>query len=500
LFIGGVAPLTLYRGIAPLNPLYAFFLPAEPARALVPLAASGIAFAAIAPLARAGLPLQLAGSFLLMVAIRACFAFARHDFDAMGVEFLVYPREEILFDVSRVERIGLGPFLARYPELMPSLSLHGRNYPPGFAALLYALTRALGSGVNAIGWSVVILASTVAAPIVLAARRMAGPAAGGVAGVLAAVFPASILFGAVSLSALFAALAAWPVLLLLAALDGARPRATALGCGVALGVCAFFSFAAFPLGYLCLLTALFAAPRAGPGAVARILAGVGLGFAACVAALEIGLGFDLFAALLAGHGGMVRSMGTVTEQTLGATRLYASFGNLTAFLLGLGFPLVGLLGAALVRGATRGTLALAGATLLAAAVLVASAVLESLGALAIATTRTWLAVVGALAAGLPLLGALAARRTGTGDEPATDTAGALGFALALTAVVIGTAGLYHMETERNWLFLAMLAVLPAAALLARTGEARQRLTNLRFVAALLLGQAVAQEIFLYTLW
>ena len=70
----------------------------------------------------------------------------------------------------------------------------------------------------------------------------------------------------------------------------------------------------------------------------------------------------------------------------------------------------------------------------------------------------------------------------------------------MTVVVVGSAGLYHMETERNWLFIGMLAVLPAAAQLARDADGSLPLANLRFVAVLLLAQTLVQETLLYTLW
>ncbi len=198
--------------------------------------------------------------FGVTVALRATTACIRHGASQMGAELTVYPGEETLYDILKIQQLGVVRFLDKYAEVMPSLSVHGRNYPPGYALIQYGITQIFGAHIAFTGWTLVVFSSSVVFPIMLAADKLMGSAGRFAAGTLVASFPASVIYGAVSMSSLFAALASWAIYFLVAGLtrpDGSRHFFVA---GLTLGISMSLSFATLLLGFMLFLAMVAIVP------------------------------------------------------------------------------------------------------------------------------------------------------------------------------------------------------------------------------------------------
>lgn len=284
---------------------------------------------------------------LALVGFAAAFRLAVHAVRAPelpGRELATYAGEEVLYDAARVTSVG--GFLASYARLQPELSLHGRTKPPGFALLYHGLGAAPGAGLRAPGALFTLLASLVVIPVYGLARAVAlDPGRALRAAALAAVLPASVLYGAVTLDAVFAPLAAGA--LVLAAREAAAPaRARRAGLGALLAAAAMLSYSAAVLGLLCGLLLLLD-PRQPLRARIRAVLEVGAGFALPLLLLGALTGFDAWECFANARRLNAASMARITGRDLGSLPvwLYASVGNLLAPLLHLGpVLLAGLLG------------------------------------------------------------------------------------------------------------------------------------------------------------
>ena len=77
-----------------------------------------------------------------------------------------------------------------------------------------------------------------------------------------------------------------------------------------------------------------------------------------------------------------------------------------------------------------------------------------------------------------------------------DLADKIGFALSGLIVLSGCAGLFYMETERIWLFMAVFVVVPATQHIKTMLNSKAWLV----VPCLLLFQTLVQEVLLFSLW
>ena len=414
--------LTLHQGRPPLAPLYAFWEPAWTWHAFAALAVLGLLV-----LAWRAIPERREALFVLTILAAAiAFRFLVHaaPHGALpGGQLRLYPGEDIIFDAARIE--SPWAFLRDYTTIQPRLSLHGRTHPPGFALMHYGLLRLLGDDVYRIGSFLTCVASLIVIPGYGLGRALRGrPRDGRACATLLAVLPGAVAFGAVTLDAVFAGVAATAYLCLLAELRRPRPAARFL-LGLTLFAAMMLSYSAFVVGLFCLCALVLDGWRR-PFDGAFRLAQVALAFLLPFGALYLVTGFDPWACFTAAR----RLNAALMAEAVGldwrtpGVLLYAAAGNLLAFLIDLG-PAI-----------------LAG----------------------------WLL--------LPV------RRLGPLEKP-------LAAAFAVTLVVACGAGLYFMETERIFLFLA-----PQAALLALIpGSFRPR------AAGLLAGaQAIVMEISLFTLW
>ena len=296
--------------------------------------------------------------------------------------------------------------------------------------------RPWGGDLNLLGWALVILSSTMLWPLLLLAKKLfAGRDAVLAAGALLILFPSSVIFGAVSLSAFFAAVAAWPVYLLVAGFDSRHRTAYHLACGVLLGVAMLFNFCAFVLGLFLFLLAVLHYGIPNWRTLLKSLAAVGSGSLVVPVGLYVCWNFDLYRCLVVG-----RALNDNLIQTIAGGEqpwllyLHAVWCNFLAFFIGLGFP---VFGAALVWLLSR----------------------------------------------RPVL-----RTPGLLDQ--------VSIALILTLLLCGCSGLFFMETERIWLFLAVFFVLPAVR------QLEPALSGKAWICfpCLLLIQTGVQEYLLFAQW
>jgi hypothetical protein len=360
--------LTPIGGRPPLAPLYAAF--AAQLAPLPALAALGL-LSAFALAGRRLARLRRVPGLLALVAFALAFRLAVHGVrtpELPGRELATYAGEEVLYDAARVS--SARSFLASYAQLQPELSLHGRTKPPGFALAYHALGRALGGeplvqagALRRAGLLFTLLASLVVVPVYGLARAVAlGEEQARSAAALAAVLPASVLYGAVTLDAVFATLAAGA--LVLTAREAAAPsRALRAGLGLLLCATSMLSYSAALLGLLCGLLLLLD-PRRSPPARLGALAEVGAAFALPLLLLAALTGFDAWECFANARRLNAAAMAQITGRDLGSLSvwLYASLGNTLAPLLYLGPLLLAGLAALRLRALAPGlrSLALAG--------------------------------------------------------------------------------------------------------------------------------------------
>lgn len=260
---------------------------------------------------------------------------------------------------------GTGAFLRHFADIARTLPTHPRAHPPGMLVTLHVL------GIDSAGAmaALTIGVGALAVPLtyVLGREVLDDPRAR-TAALFCAFAPASLLYGATSADALYAALATAAAVALLA-----RRRATRLAGALVLLLASFFSYALVAVGAWASVVTL---RRSGPAAALRLGAVCAVALIAGYAALHALTGFDVLDALReagrAYHGGIAR------------VRPYEFWvlGSPTVFLVVLGLPLAWL--------ALR-NLAAGHATALALALVVATSAL--LGFTKAENERIWLFLV-----------------------------------------------------------------------------------------------------------
>jgi hypothetical protein len=434
-FIAGPI-LTPYRDLAPVGPLYSFFVPTTMRLvSLLPLVLFLVYSWYIVKGPRHSFPATLLVLFVFSVLFRVSFAMLRHDIAQMGMEFFVYPGEEFIFDAFVIEKTGLKEFLAGYAGMMPGLSLHGRHFPPGNALLLALLLKLCNNSIQGVSWALVLLSSTFVLPfasLVSSFRPLRHHLLPSVS--LAIFMPTSVIYGVLSMDAFFAMLALWPVWLVCRASQQDNKAGLFFLAGVALGITLLFSFSALPLGLFLALFLLFRFAAAGDMKIVRGMFLVPAGSLALLLLLYLMSGFNMYdcfkTALMLNLDFMTEVIGAEPRQVY----WYAVWGNYLAFAVGIGFP--------------------------AAAFLVAR--------FRLLHRRFW----------------------------EYDPAASFAAALALALVIAGSAGIYWMETERIWMFFAFLAVIPAAETVVALQEKNSWLLPVSFTFV----QTFIMESLLFSLW
>lgn len=334
--------LTSFQGTPPVAPIYGFFDPRATLWSLAALAILALLAGAMKWLGRH----RPGPAWVVTALVVLAFGFhltvhAARSGDLPGRELATYAGETVLFDALRIESASV--FLDRYAEIQPSLSLHGRTKPPGFALLYHALLHTVGRRLDVLGVLFTLLGSLLVWPTFTLARAL-GPRrseddpdvlAWGAAA-LAATAPAAVLFGAVSLDAVFALVAA--VAFALVAVERLEPRLwRRLTLGLVLSGALLLSYSALPAMLLCGL-GLGWFPRRRPGRLGLDLLQVGVTVVGSQALLAVSTGFDpwrtFFQARALNAASMTEMIGR--DVTSWDVWLYATPGNLLAFLLFLG--------------------------------------------------------------------------------------------------------------------------------------------------------------------
>lgn len=216
-----------------------------------------------------------------------------------------------------------GEFLSTFTDRIDLYVTHIRSHPPGMALIVFGLDRAGLGGAEAAGALIVGLAATTPAAAMLATRSVAGEQAARRAAPFLILTPAAIWI-ATSADALYMAVGAWAVTLIVLATGAAGRRADALALagGLLFGILAFLSF-----GHVLLATIPFAVAWARRRLRPLLVASLGI--------VAVAVGF-----LAAGYW-WIEGFLAAREQYLGSVSKsrpygYFLFNNLAAFALAAG--------------------------------------------------------------------------------------------------------------------------------------------------------------------
>lgn len=437
----------------PLSPLYSFFIPAISFKIILPVFLV-LLFLFLFEKSRGSSHVQktwMVLIFLLIfsILIRASFAWVRHGFTEIGTEFLVYENEDVIFDVPKIGNTL--DFLRDYPEKMPSLSLHGSHFPPGYVLLMkgiaslggYSEMTSIKAHIGLFGWFILILGCTAVVPLYLIIRKLFDSGIAFAACVIFILVPNSVIFGAVSMDALFVACALWPVWFLVKAMNHKGGLFNPFMAGILLALCTFLSFSGLALGLFLFLLILSKMSRARE----KIWQGVRLtfftlsGFACVALFLWIAFRFNFLETFLKARELEARLMNNVAAHIHGKSTsrlwLYTTGGNFLAFAIFTGFPVVGIW----LRGVCRN-------------------ISERLSKI--------------------------------------KNNGSFSLIAFVFVFIIGVSGIYRMETERIWLFVTAFVVIAAAGELTKVRDFPRKIFY--FICAILLLQTALVESLIFTLW
>jgi hypothetical protein len=255
-----------------------------------------------------------------------------------------YKNEEILSDV-----LSTGPspvkLLSTYTERQPTLSVHGRTKPPGFALLYQAVLTVFPKRLSILGIVITVLGSVLAIPVYWLARALDGDEARARASaLLAASAPASVLFGAVSLDAVFAVVAATCFALTAWEIATPSPRKRFV-LGFTLFVSIMLSYSGLVVGLVCALW-LALERFSDPRRLLRSGVEIASGVVAPLLFLRWSTGFNAWTCFVNARKLNSDLMTEVIGKRLDTASIwsYASIGNLLAFGVFLGPALVAALG------------------------------------------------------------------------------------------------------------------------------------------------------------
>lgn len=235
---------------------------------------------------------------------------------------------------------GVGFFLDRYAELVPSQPVGLAGHPPGLPILLHVL--GIDSARELAVLCIASLAAVAPAVHALGKALELGERAARRGALLACVAPALVLFGISSTDAVFALAGTVTAALLCAR----RPRVQAVGCA-ALALAALLSWALLAVGAW---AAIVTWSRRGPRAGLALAAGAGIAVLGAQGLLAALYGYDPLGTLRATEG--------VYRDSIATTRPYAFWlvGSPVAFAVTAGLPITA---AWLVAAARRNGPALA---------------------------------------------------------------------------------------------------------------------------------------------
>lgn len=309
---------------APLQPLTLFWSPAFSVWLAVALAGLGLSLLAGFALFRAGWGIWPYGAALFALALfsRLALNLARMGPEAWYLPNVVRPvssgRLEYLAAMREL-KMGAGPFLDNFAELVPTLPLHVAGHPPGLVLALDLFGLESAQAMSAL---TIVLGAALTPLLYLTGRRLFDEQTARVAALLSVFVPTALIYGATTADALFATLALLSAYFLLSI---RRP-------GVVLGAAllAFASFFSYALPVVAGWAGIVRWRR--DGFRSMLFAAVACGIALLVfyGLLALVAGFDLFASIDATHERYFKGVASVRPY------LFYLFGSPAAFLVMLG--------------------------------------------------------------------------------------------------------------------------------------------------------------------
>jgi hypothetical protein len=225
---------------APLQPLTLFWDPVWSGWLAAAVIGLGLSLVAGFALYRAGWNVWVYSAALFGLALfsRLALNLARMGPEAWYLPNVVRPassgRLEYLAAMREL-RMGIGPFLDRFAELVPTLPLHVAGHPPGLVLLLDVSGLDSAEAMSAL----TITVGAAATPLLyLLGRRLFDEQTARVAALLSVFVPTALVYGATTADALFATLALLSAYFLLSL----RRSEVLLGAAL-VPVAAFFSYA-----------------------------------------------------------------------------------------------------------------------------------------------------------------------------------------------------------------------------------------------------------------
>jgi hypothetical protein len=216
-------------------------------------------------------------------------------------------------------RMGVGPFLDRFAELVPTLPLHVAGHPPGLVLLLDITGLETPESMAAL---TIIVGAAVSPVLYLLGRRIYDEHTARLAALLSVFVPTMLLYGASSADSLFATVALIPVLGLLS-----HRRAGVVAGAFGLALASFFSYALLIAGGW---AGLVRWRRDGTRSMLGVATLCALALVVFYGLLFLLTGFDVVTSLEATHDRYYK--GIASERPY----LFWFFGSAAAFLFMLG--------------------------------------------------------------------------------------------------------------------------------------------------------------------
>lgn len=434
-------------GIGPNTvPLWAIFQPKFPDEWLLPACAALAAFALLVPkLWRRPLPdgLLLLAAIASSGVLSAAVVLIRGNPFAVDLsttlrgsfQLLLSPYVYGHYYPDSFFEGTLRDYLSEYPARMGNQTLHNTVHPPGGVLVLWAARKVFGDGVVLAAAVRTLFAGLCAIPVYYLARQCYDRQAAIAGLALWLLAPSVLIHGSTSAEAISALPILCSMWLFALALNTAgqtprhstpvsqsrfyrqctRPVAYGILAGLALACSAMMTFSVAMIATLFFLACVTVSLRNKPRwkAYGLVLCATGTTCVACLVLIEVFTGFDYLASLQAAIRHDREVMLWKKTASL-AYRLLVGAGNLTAFLIGVGLP-----------------------------------------------TLAW------------YVRSLGRRPSERAAEPARNP---YHVALGLVLIIFSFGGFYSLETERIWIFLVPLIVLPAGDQLAQSAA---KTTNFR---------------------
>ena len=357
-------------------------------------------------------------------------------------------------DVPRVNELGVRTFLRDYskPELFETLSGHTRTHPPGGVLFLWLFSKILGYNLVSASLVSILFTALTVIPLYRLGERLYGEKVGRYALLLFLITPNFVMFTGTSMDGPFSVFPLLSVYLFYEARAREtsseqawhefRPYSLLAGLSLALGM--FMTYSTVVIGVFLCVIALLEHKRFVQ--YLKVLLFAGSGFIGFYLLLFVLTGFRPIEALSAAIEKDEMGMGTGYEST--GRYLHLSFANLFAFLIAVGLPITTVWLRQVVSTLTewrRNTL---------------SSEQESI---------PWIFRYEKLDAFV------------------------IGFLITLLFFAFST--LFTLEVERIWIFMVPFFVIPVAKHLAD-----RPISDLYWVAGVLVTQLIVAEALLYTYW